>query len=109
MEIERNTGLTKKTLEKAEKIIEKELTGLEALMKTVAEEKQSLSKRQRELAEKENRAASERDLYQKLNAELEGKKKEIVDRAKAEASSLLKETNREIEKTIRHIRENKAE
>jgi DNA mismatch repair protein MutS2 len=37
------------------------------------------------------------------------KKKEIINAAKAEASFLLKETNREIEKTIRHILENKAE
>ena len=109
LEIARKTGLPNETLEKAEQIIGKELTGLETLMKTVAEEKQLLIKRQRELTEKENRTASERDRYQKLNTELEGKKKEIVDRAKEEASSLLKETNREIEKTIRHIRENKAE
>lgn len=109
LEIARKTGLPNETLEQAEQIIGRELTGLETLMKTVAEEKQTLIKRQRELTEKENRAASEKERYQKLNAELESKKKEIVDRAKLEASSLLKETNREIEKTIRHIRENKAE
>ena len=109
LEIARKTGLPNQTLEKAEQIIGKELTGLETLMKTVAEEKQMLVKRQRELAEKEKKAADERDRYTKLNSELEAKKKEIVDRAKAEASTILKETNREIEKTIRHIRENKAE
>ena len=47
--------------------------------------------------------------YQTLSTELEGRKKEIIDKAKGEAQNLLKETNREIEKTIRHIRENKAE
>jgi len=78
-------------------------------MKTVAEEKLQLQKSQRELAEKEGRLSQERDRYQKLNAELEAKRKDIIDRAKTEASTLLKETNREIEKTIRHIRENKAE
>jgi DNA mismatch repair protein MutS2 len=109
LEIARKTGLPKETLLQAEEIIGKELTGLETLMKSVAEEKQALVKRQRELTEKESRAASEKDRYQKLNQELESRKKEIVDRAKVEASSLLKETNREIEKTIRHIRENKAE
>lgn len=109
LEIARKTGLPADTIEHAEQIIGKELTGLETLMKTVAEEKQVLIKRQRELTEKERRAQSERDHYQRLNLELESKKKEIVDRAKAEASTLLKETNREIEKTIRHIKENKAE
>jgi DNA mismatch repair protein MutS2 len=40
---------------------------------------------------------------------LETRKKEIIEKAKTEAATLLKQTNREIEKTIRHIRENKAE
>ena len=109
LEIARKTGLPQATIERAEQIIGKELTGLETLMKTVAEEKQQLAKNQREISEKEGKLAEERDRYQKLNSELEGKKKEIIDRAKTEASTLLKETNREIEKTIRHIRENKAE
>jgi len=109
LEIAQKTGLPKATLERAEEIIGKELTGLETLMKTVAEEKQALQRSQREFAEKERKLNEERSRYQKLNAELDGKKKEIIDRAKTEASTLLKETNREIEKTIRHIRENKAE
>ena len=109
LEIARKTGLPEATIARAEQIIGKELTGLETLMKTVAEEKLQLQKSQRELAEKEGRLSQERDRYQKLNAELEAKRKDIIDRAKTEASTLLKETNREIEKTIRHIRENKAE
>jgi len=109
LEIARKTGLPQATIERAEQIIGKELTGLETLMKTVAEEKQQLAKNQREISEKERKLTEERDRYQKLNSELEATKKEIIDRAKTEASTLLKETNREIEKTIRHIRENKAE
>jgi DNA mismatch repair protein MutS2 len=109
LEIARKTGLPAETIEQAENIIGKELTGLETLMKTVAEEKQMLARGKRELVEKENKVATERERYQKLNSELEAKKKDIIDRAKTEASTLLKETNREIEKTIRHIRENKAE
>jgi DNA mismatch repair protein MutS2 len=109
LEIARKTGLPNETLQRAEQIIGKELTGLETLMKTVAEEKQILVKQQRDLAEKEKKAADERNHYHRLNSELEAKKKEIVERARVEASTILKETNREIEKTIRHIRENKAE
>ena len=109
LEIARKTGLPNETLTQAEQIIGKELTGLETLMKNVAEEKQLLQRTQRELNEKEKKLSEERSRYHKLNSELESKKKEIIDRAKIEASSLLKETNREIEKTIRHIRENKAE
>jgi DNA mismatch repair protein MutS2 len=109
LEIARKTGLPAATLQRAEKIIGTELTGLETLMKSVAEEKQLLERRKREIEQREAKLKETLSHYQKLSSELEGKKKEIINKAKEEASSLLKETNREIEKTIRHIRENKAE
>ena len=109
LEIARKTGLPSATIHYAEKIIGQELTGLESLMKSVAEEKQSLDKRIREFKEQEKKLKDSLAQYNSLSAELNSKKKEIIDKAKTEASILLKETNREIEKTIRHIRENNAE
>ncbi len=109
LEIARKTGLPFETIQKAEKIIGQELTGLESLMKSVAEEKQSLDKRQKEIKEQETKLSETLSRYEVLSSELTSKKKEILDKAKTEASNLLKETNREIEKTIRHIRENRAE
>jgi len=109
LEIARKTGLPLTTLDRAEKIIGTELTGLETLMKSVAEEKQMLDKRKREIEQREKKLQETLTHYQSLSSELEGKKKEIINKAKDEASLLLRETNREIEKTIRHIRENKAE
>jgi len=79
------------------------------LMKTVADEKQQAASKTIELQQKEKKLNEELNKYQQLSSGLESKKKEIIEKAKSEASSLLKETNREIEKTIRHIRENKAE
>ncbi len=109
LEIARKTGLPALTIQQAETIIGQELTGLETLMKSVAEEKQSLDKRLREIQVREKKLNETLSHYQALSAELNTKKKEIIDKAKTEASTLLKDTNREIEKTIRHIRENKAE
>jgi DNA mismatch repair protein MutS2 len=108
LEIARKTGLPDSALQKAEQIIGKELTGLETLMKTVAEEKLSLAKREREFKEKQELLHVELNRYKQLNSELDTRKKEIINKAKTEAAHLLKETNREIEKTIRHIQENKA-
>ncbi len=109
LEIARKTGLPGKTIAKAEAIIGKELTGLETLMKTVADEKAALEKRQRELAQREKQLNQAVEKYESLSDELSEKKKIILEKAKLEAANLLKETNREIEKTIRHIKENKAE
>jgi DNA mismatch repair protein MutS2 len=109
LEIARKTGLPMETIKSAENIIGKDLTGLETLMKTVADEKQQAGKKILELQQKEKKLSEELNKYQQLSSGLESKKREIIDKARAEASSLLKDTNREIEKTIRHIRENKAE
>ena len=77
---------------------------------------QKLEKERQELSEKVKRMEKQEaepklslNKYQTLSAEIESKKKEIITRAKDEAAELLKSTNKEIEKTIRHIRENKAE
>ncbi|MBP9926615.1 MAG: Smr/MutS family protein, partial [Cyclobacteriaceae bacterium] len=63
----------------------------------------------KEIALRERKLTETLAQYEALSQELNIKKKEIIEKAKSEASHLLKETNREIEKTIRHIRENKAE
>lgn len=109
LEIARKTGLSQETLAAAERIIGKELMGLETLMKQVREEQQALSEKEIEMSRQETQLSAALKRYEALSSTLESQKKEILNKAKAEASVLLQETNREIEKTIRHIRENKAD
>ncbi|MFN6088774.1 MAG: endonuclease MutS2 [Cyclobacteriaceae bacterium] len=109
LEIARKSKLPEVVLKTAEQLIGGELIGLETLMKSVAEEKQQLEKKQRDFQFNEQKLEQELHRYQALSTELELKRKEILNKAKTEAAYLLKETNREIEKTIRHIQENKAE
>jgi DNA mismatch repair protein MutS2 len=109
LEIARKSKLPDGVLQRAEQLIGGELIGLETLMKSVAEEKLHLEKKQRDFQFNEKKLEQELQRYQALSTELELRKKEILNKAKTEAAYLLKETNREIEKTIRHIQENKAE
>ncbi|HAC26053.1 MAG TPA: endonuclease MutS2, partial [Cytophagales bacterium] len=109
LEIARKTGLPEETLREAEEIIGVELTGLETLLRKVEGEKLDVERLQGELASLRAQAQQQRDRYQRMSDELAAREKEIINRAKAEAAELLAKTNREIEKTIRHIRENKAE
>ncbi len=109
LEIARKSKLPEVVLKTAEQLIGGELIGLETLMKSVAEEKQQLEKKQRDFQFNEQKLEQGLQRYQALSTELELKRKEILNKAKTEAAYLLKETNREIEKTIRHIQENKAE
>src|SRR5690606_11054932 len=72
-------------------------------------ERNTLLERLQELESKEKEVNKTLSNYTALSTELESKKKSILEKAKLEAQELLKDTNREIEKTIRHIRENKAQ
>ncbi len=47
--------------------------------------------------------------YEKLNTDLELKKKEILENARTEAQKLISDSNKIIEKTIKEIRESQAE
>lgn len=109
LEIAKKTGLPKDTLEEAQELVGKELMGFESLVRNLEKEKNELTEKVKNLEAKERELKSLLSKYDSLTTELESRKKEIIDKAKLEANSLLRETNKEIEKTIRHIRENQAE
>jgi DNA mismatch repair protein MutS2 len=109
LEIARKTGLPQQTLAHAEQLVGKDLAGFETLVRTLEKERQELSEKIKRMKKQEAELKSSLAKYQTLSNELETKKKEILNKAKDEAAGILKETNREIEKTIRHIRANQAE
>ncbi|HEY9490031.1 MAG TPA: Smr/MutS family protein, partial [Chryseosolibacter sp.] len=109
LEIAKKTGLPESTLQQAEKLVGKDLAGFESLVRNMEKERHELSAKVRALEREEGALKQSLAKYQALSSELETRKKEIISKAKEEAAGLLRETNREIEKTIRHIRENKAE
>lgn len=109
LEIAEKTGLPDETLQEAKQLVGKELMGFESLVRTLEKEKNELTERVVKLEKQERELKSLLARYDHLTTELESKKKEIIDKAKIQANALLRETNKEIEKTIRHIRENQAE
>jgi len=109
LEIARKTGLTKGVLEAAEKLVGKDLAGFESMVRGLEKERQELSEKIRRMEKGEAELKQSLARYESLSNELETRKKEIIGKAKEEAATLLKQTNREIEKTIRHIKENNAE
>ncbi|HYG18441.1 MAG TPA: endonuclease MutS2 [Ohtaekwangia sp.] len=109
LEIARKTGLPQQTLTEAEKLVGKDLAGFETLVRSLEKERQDLSEKIKRMERQEAELKQSLAKYQTLSSEIETKKKEIINKAKEEAAILLKDTNREIEKTIRHIRENQAQ
>lgn len=109
LEIAEKTGLPERTLQEAKTLVGKELMGFESLVRTLEKEKNELSERVANLEKQERELKALLSKYDSLTAELESRKKEIIEKARVQANALLRETNKEIEKTIRHIRENQAE
>ncbi len=109
LEIARKTGLPNQTLAEAEKLVGSDLAGFEKLVRSLEKERQELSEKIKRMERQESDLKRSLSKYETLSTELEVKKKEILNKAKEEASQLLKQTNREIEKTIRHIKQSKAE
>lgn len=109
LEIAQSTGLPQPMLDSAKKLVGKELVGFETLVRNLEREKNQLAQKVNTLEKKEQELKNLLTKYETLTTDLEVKKKEIINRAKQEAQVLLKQTNKEIEKTIRHIRENQAQ
>jgi DNA mismatch repair protein MutS2 len=109
LEIARKIGLPQNTIAAAEKLVGKDLAGFETLVRSLEKERVELSDKVKRMEGQDQQLKQSLSKYQALYSELEARKKEIITKAKEDASNLLKETNREIEKTIRHIKENKAE
>lgn len=109
LEIARKSGLPETILQSAEALVGRDLAGFENLVRKLDKDRHELATRLAKLEKREVDAHANQQRYQQLATEIEVKKKEILAKAKEEAARLLKDTNKEIEKTIRHIRENSAE
>ncbi len=109
LEIARKIGLPNEVINHAKELLGKEHTDMDKLLRDLERDKLRTNKREQSLKEKEKSLKRELQRYEEVNTNITGRKKEILNQAKEEAAKLLAETNREIEKTIRHIKENKAE
>ena len=109
LEIAKKTGLGSDVISYAKELIGEKAIDVDDLLNQLEKQKQLIASRDQKLREREaqvNRLESE---YRSLKEELDSNKKAILTKAKEEAAKLLKDTNKEIEKTIRHIKSNNAQ
>ena len=109
LEIAQKTGIPGDVIKAAKAHVGYDQIDTEKLLNKLERQKQVLAEKSNFIKSKEQEVKKLEAEYLQLKSNLESKKSEIIDRAKQEASLLLSKTNQEIEKTIRHIKENKAE
>lgn len=109
LEVAKKIGLGKDIIMRAQELAGSDSVQVETLIQRLTQEKRIASEKLRAIEKKEIDLESKISRYNKLSDELHEQTSEIIDKARREANSLLENTNRNIEKTIRHIRENKAQ
>jgi DNA mismatch repair protein MutS2 len=109
LEIARAIGFPDEVLQNAGRKTGRSQLDFDRELQNLEVEKEEVHKKSRELTVADDFLAELIGKYEKLNADLEARKKEIITRAREEAQQLLDDSNRLIEKTIREIREAQAE
>ncbi len=108
-ELAKRIGIPRSIIRAAEDHTQGDHQQLEQLLSELDTRQSRLHKAQEELDTKDRRLAGLIKDYERLKAELVQAKKDILQQAKQEASEVLKSANKQIEKTVKHIKERKAD
>ena len=109
LEIAQEIGFPENVLKKAKLKTGKSQLDFDRELQNLEVEKQEINQKNTELKVADEFLAELITKYEKLTADLESRKKEIIEKARQEASQLLDNSNKIIEKTIKEIRESQAE
>lgn len=109
IEIARNIGMSSDIIKKAENILGSDKIDLDNLINTLENEKRILESEKLGIEEQSKTVTLLERRYNQLLEEIKTAKLEILGTARSEAKRIIENSNREIEKTIRQIKEVKAE
>ncbi len=108
-EIARKIGFPEATLKKATMITGHSQLDFDQQLQQLEIEKKEMAKKQTELKLADDLLSEVIEKYQRLLEELEGKKKSLIAQAGQEARNLIEKANKQIEHTIKEIRESQAD
>lgn len=108
-EIALNINFPKHVLDKAGDKVGHGKLDFDKQMQDLEAEKLELNRKEKQLQQADEMLAGIIEKYSSLKSELERKQKEIIEKANLEAKTILSNSNRLIEKTIREIKQSQAE
>ncbi|MCQ2347422.1 MAG: Smr/MutS family protein [Paludibacteraceae bacterium] len=109
IEIARQTGLPETIIQDAIGLIGEEHIDYDKQLQDIARDKRYWENKRQNIRQREKHLEEKIAFYETEIAGLKAKKKEVMAQAKEEAASLLEESNAAIERTIREIKEAKAD
>ncbi len=108
-EIAHTIGLPQSIIDAASEKIGSGFIDFEQSLQSLSVEKMQITSKQKEIELKDELLDSLVKQYQSKTEQISLKEKEVLYEAKKQAKQILKDANKEIEKTIREIRSSKAE
>lgn len=108
-ELARKMGLPENIIKDAENRAGEEFVGIERNLRKIARNRKALDEKLERIRHTDRTLESITDKYQKELLEIKQLKKEIIDKARKEADEIIKGANRQVENTIRTIKEAQSE
>ena len=109
VEIARQIGLPETIIQRATEIVGEEHIDYDKHLQDIARDKRYWEKKRQNIRQKEKHLEEKIAHYEEQMAGIKAKKRAILEEANAEAADLLRKSNATIERTIREIKEAKAE
>ena len=107
-ELARKTGLPEAIIKDAENRAGEEFVGIERNLRKIARNRKALDEKLERIKNTDRTLENITDKYQKELLQIKTLKKEIIDEAKKEAEAIIKGANKQVENTIKTIRESQA-
>ena len=101
--ISKKLGLSEEILEYAKTLIDSDVVNIETLLKSIYDDKAFIEKEKEIIMQKSEKITSLENTLLDEKEQLSNKKKEIIEKAKSEAQSLLLETKQEANEIISKI------
>ncbi len=108
-ELARKMGLPADVVKDAEERAGSEFVNIERNLRQIARSRRALDEKLARIKSTDKTLESLTDRYQKELEEVKALKKRMLDEARAEAADIVSEANKQVERTIREIREAQAE
>ena len=108
-ELARKMGMPEEIIKDAENRAGEEFVGIERNLRKIARNRKALDEKLERIKHTDKTLESITDKYQKELQQIKQTKKEILDQAKKEAAEIIKGANKQVENTIRTIKESQAE
>ena len=108
-ELARKMGLPEQIIKDAENRAGEEFVGIERNLRKIARNRKALDEKLERIKHTDKTLENITDKYQKELQQIKQMKKEILDAAQKEAETIIKGANKQVENTIKTIKESQAE